>query len=84
LNIEQYVESSEGLRVVDMGNSKFKIVMEREGSGLWHIEVDSGIVPVALRGRFTGHRQAFIAIKNYVDQAPNRQINYKKPKVTED
>lgn len=84
MNIEQYVESSEGLRVVDLGNSKFKIVMEREGSGLWHIETDSGVVPVALRGRFTGHRQAFIAIKNYIDSSPNRQIQYKQAKATKE
>lgn len=79
MNVADYSHSEENLRVVDTGKSAFKIVREAEGSGLWKIETDTGPLPVALRDKqYTRHIYAFQDIKNYVDQAPARQIIYAK------
>lgn len=83
--LTDYAEVAEGLRVVETDTVKYKIVLDRYNSGLWHIEVSVGSVPVALRGRYTSHDSARLDIKKYVDQMPNRQIIYKKlPKKTEE
>jgi hypothetical protein len=83
--INQYAHQEENLRVVDTGKSKFKIVREAFGNGLWHIEVDAGSVPAVLREQsFTRHSYAYDAIKNYLDGHAERQIVYKKVPKKED
>lgn len=73
-----YSEETERLKIVrtNMG-SKFKIVKDGD-TGYWTIEVDSGTVPSALRGRYTYHLMALTDIKNYVDGHGQRKIEYKK------
>ena len=78
---EAYSEIQENLRVVDTGKSKFKIVRQANGDGLWHIETDSGQLPVAFRDkRYTSHRVAYSDIKNYLDGASERAVLYRKEK----
>lgn len=80
-----YSHQEEGLRVVDTGKSKLKVVLDRNGTNLWHVETDSGSLPVALRGQtYTSHRHAAIAIKNYLDGHAERSIVYKARKPKED
>lgn len=79
-----YSHSEENLRVVDAGKSKYKIIRDAYGTGLWSIEVDTGSLPVPLRNqRYTSHRFALIAIKDYLDGHATRSIVYSKKK-TED
>lgn len=72
-----YSHVDENLRVVDTGLSKYNIILDRQ-EGLWHIEVDTGSVPVQLRNKWTSHKNALTDIKNYLDQHRERQIVYKK------
>lgn len=75
---EVYSHAEEGLRVVDTGKSKFKIVHDRQ-TNLWSIETDAGPLPVPLRDKkFTTHRFGYQAIKNYLDGHAERQVVYKK------
>ena len=77
----EYSEISENLRVVDTGKSKYKIVREAFGTGLWSIETDTGSLPVVMRDqRFTSHWNALQLIKNYLDGATERSIIYSKKK----
>lgn len=82
----EYSHSEENLRVLDAGKSKYKIVRDAMGTGLWSVEVDTGSLPVALRDqRYTSHRYALIAIKNYLDGHAERSIVYSsKKKKTEE
>lgn len=78
---KEYSQIEENLRVVDTGKSKFKIVREAFGSGLWSIETDTGQLPVALRDkRYTTHGHALNDIKNYLDGHAERSITYSKKK----
>lgn len=78
----EYSEISENLRVVDTGKSKYKIVRESLGPGLWSIETDHGSLPVALRDRkYTSHWNALQDIKTYLAGAPERAIIYSKKKI---
>lgn len=83
--LTDYTHTEEGLRIVDTGTMKYKIVLNR-GNGLWNVQVDTGSVPVALRGSYTAAHVAFTAIKNYIDGFKDRQIIYsnKKPKNKEE
>ncbi len=77
MNHEQYVHSEEGLRVVDTGKSKLKIVHDKQ-TGLWDIQTEQGPLPVALRDKkFTSHRYGYQAIKNYLDGHAERSVIYK-------
>lgn len=77
-----YASEAEGLRVVDTGNSKLKIVLDR-GTSFWSIETDAGPLPVALRDkRYTSHAHAYKDIKNYLDGHAERKIVYKTTKKT--
>lgn len=77
-----YSHEAEGLRVVSTEKSSFKIVLDRSQS-LWHIETDSGPLPVPLRDKkYTSHQFAFKDIKNYLDGHAERSVVYstkKKP-----
>lgn len=76
-----YAHIEEGLRVVDTGKSKLKIVLDRFGTGLWGIETDAGPLPVAFRGKkYTTHKAAAVDIKNYLDGHSERQVIYKVKK----
>ena len=78
LTANMYSHQEEGLRVVDTGKSKLKVVLDRNGTNLWTIETDAGPLPVAFRNQtYTTHRHAAIAIKNYLDGHAERQIVYK-------
>lgn len=78
ITANMYSHQEEGLRVVDTGKSKLKVVLDRNGTNLWHIETDAGPLPVAFRGQtYTTHRNAAIAIKNYLDGHAERQVVYK-------
>lgn len=80
----EYSEIAENLRVVDAGKSKYKIVREAFGTGLWSIETDTGPLPVVLRDkRFTSHRYALEAIKNYLAGHAERSIVYGSKKKTQ-
>lgn len=73
-----YSEMKEGLRVIDTGKSKFKIVLDRS-TAMWHIETDVAQLPVALRNRkYTSHKVAATDVKNYLDGHTERQIIYRK------
>ena len=73
------ISESELKKVVKTDKSQFNIELDRT-NGLWSISTSSGPVPVALRGKYTSPGAASVAIKNYVDGAPNRSIVYKNPK----
>lgn len=76
-----YSHEAEGLRVIDTGKSKFKIVLDRS-TGHWSVQADSGPLPVALRNRsYTSHKYAAIDVKNYIDGHAERQITYSNKKV---
>lgn len=75
--LTDYSEVQEGLRVVDCGTIKYKILLDRT-VGLWHVEVDKGPVPVALRGKYTGPSHALLDIKKYVAGTAERKIVYKQ------
>lgn len=79
----QFADHEDGLRTVDTGKSKIKIVLDRS-IGLWTIQVESGVVPVALRDRsYTTPERALVDIRNYLDGHAERSILYKvarKPK----
>ena len=78
---EEYSEISENLRVVDTGKSKFKIVREAFGTGLWSVETDAGPLPVALRDRrYTTHRHALDDIKKYLAGHAERSVIYSSKK----
>lgn len=79
MNVEAvYSEMKEGLRVIDTGKSKFKIVLDRS-TAMWSIETDVGQLPVALRNRkYTSHKVAALDVKNYLDGHAERQIIYRK------
>lgn len=78
---KEYSEIEENLRVVDTGKSKFKIVRESFGTGLWSIETDTGPLPVVLRDkRYTTHGYALQDIKNYLAGHAERSIIYSKKK----
>lgn len=80
----EYSHQEENLRVVDTGKSKFKIVRD-SGTGLWHIEVDTGSLPAALRDkRYTRHSLAFTEIKTYLDGHAERSVVYGRKKKTEE
>lgn len=80
-----YTHQEEGLRVVDTGRSKLKVILDRFGTGLWSVETDAGPLPVALRGqKYTSHKAAAVAIKNYLDGHAERSIVYKTPKKKSD
>ena len=73
-----YSEQKEGLRVIDTGKSKYKIILDRS-TGMWHVETDVSQLPVALRNRvYTSHKYAATDIKNYLDGHTERQIIYRK------
>lgn len=73
-----YTHQEEGLRVIDTGKSKLKIILDRFGTGLWRIETDAGPLPVAFRGKsYTSHKVAAKDIKNYLDGHAERQLVYK-------
>lgn len=73
-----YSHEGEGLRVVSAGASNYKILLDRSNS-LWHVETDTGPLPVALRDKkYTGHIHAFKDIKNYLDGHAERKIIYTK------
>lgn len=75
-----YSHEAEGLRVVSTEKSTFKIVLDRS-RGLWHIETDSGPLPVALRDKaYTSHQYAFKDIKNYLDGHAERSVVYSNKK----
>lgn len=77
----EYSEAREGVRVVDTGQSRFSIVLDR-GTALWSIETSAGSLPVALRDkRYTSHQYALKDIKNYLDGHNERKIIYKNTKV---
>lgn len=76
-----YTHQQEGLRVVDTGKSKLKVILDRGGTNLWHIETDAGPLPVAFRGKtYTSHKYAAKDIKNYLDGHAERSIVYKRKK----
>ncbi len=76
-----YVEEQENLRVVDTGKSKFKIVREAHGTGLWSIESDAGPVPAQLRDKkYTRHQFALTDIEVYLNGHAERKIVYGKKK----
>lgn len=79
MNVEAvYSEMKEGLRVIDTGKSKYKIVLDRS-TAMWSIETDVGQLPVALRNRkYTSHKVAATDVKNYLDGHAERQIIYRK------
>lgn len=78
---KEYCQIEENLRVVDTGKSKYKIIREAMGTGLWSIETDHGALPVALRDkRYTSHQYALQDIKNYLAGATERSIVYSKKK----
>lgn len=80
-----YCHEEENLRVVDTGKSKLKIVREADGSGLWHIEAESGPLPAQLRDkRYTRHAFAFVDIKTYLDGHEERSVVYGRKKKTEE
>lgn len=80
----EYSHTEENLRVVDTGKSVFKIVREANGSGLWHIETDSGSVPAQLRDKkYTRHAFAYTDIKVYLDGHAERSVVYRKKKTEE-
>lgn len=80
VNKYPYAGEAEGLRLVDTGSSKFKIVLDRSTS-FWSVETDAGPLPVVLRDkRYTSHAHAYKDIKNYLDGHAERKIVYKKPK----
>lgn len=80
----EYSHVEENLRVVETGKSKFKIVREAFGSGLWSIETDAGPLPVALRDkRYTSHRYALDDIKKYLAGHAERSVIYSSKKKTE-
>ena len=75
--MNEYSEQGEGFRVVMAGSSSYKIVCDRS-TGLWHVEVASGQLPVVLRDKqYTGHKQALTDIKNYLAGHAERSIVYK-------
>ena len=75
--MNDYAEQGEGFRVVLAGNSSYKIVCDR-ATNLWHVEVASGQLPVALRNKnYTNHKFALKDIKNYLDGHAERKIVYK-------
>jgi hypothetical protein len=81
----EYSHSEENLRVVDTGKSKFKIVREADGTGLWHIETDTGPLPVALRDKkYTRHAYAYTDIKIYLDGHAERSVVYGTKKKKEE
>lgn len=81
----EYVHSEENLRVVDTGKSKFKIVRDAQGTGLWHIETDSGPLPAAFRDkRYTRHAFAYTDIKVYLDGHAERSVIYAPKKKKEE
>lgn len=81
----EYSHEEENLRVVDTGKSKFKIIRDSGGTGLWHIEVDSGPLPATLREKqYTRHSLAFIDIKTYLDGHAERSVVYGRKKKTEE
>lgn len=80
-----YSHEEENLRVVDTGKSKFKIVRQAAGDGLWHIESDAGPLPAQLREkRYTRHSFAFSDIKSYLDGHAERSVIYGRKKKTEE
>lgn len=80
----EYSLIEENLRVVDTGKSALKIVRDAFGDGLWHIETDSGPLPVAFRGKkYTRHVYALHDIKTYMAGATERSVIYSKRKKEE-
>ncbi len=76
-----YILEEENLRVVDTGKSKFKIVRESFGPGLWFIETDAGPLPVSLRDKkYTRHQFALTDIQNYLAGHAERQVIYARKK----
>lgn len=70
-----FVEIEENRRVVDTG--KNKLTMVRNGStGFWSIQNENGPVPTQLKQVFTSTREAAIAIRDWIDQAPKRKEIY--------
>lgn len=81
----EYSHTEENLRVVDTGKSKFKIVRDSGGTGLWHIESDAGPLPVALRDKkYTRHAYAYLDIKLYLDGHAERSVVYSPKKKKEE
>jgi len=79
-----YSHEEENLRVVDTGKSKFKIVREAQGSGLWHIETDAGPLPAQFRQKqYTRHSFAFNEIQNYLNGHAERSVVYTPKKKTD-
>lgn len=80
----EYCHEEENLRVVDTGKSKLKIVRDSGGTGLWHIESDTGSLPAQLREkRYTRHSLAFIDIKVYLEGHAERSVVYGRKKKAE-
>lgn len=81
----EYSYEGENLRVVDTGKSKLKIVRDAGGTGLWHIESESGPLPAQLREKkYTRHSLAFVDIKVYLSGHSERSLVYGRKKKTEE